>query len=491
MRWEGGPLEAYLRSRPDFETASPIDAETLLRAYGKGALDLFADTPFNCLLLTWSLGEPNVADAEQRTLAASFAEQARQRGLIVLATVYSGAAWLEAVGAAVEAGFNGVVLDGTFGAAEVEQACQALAGRGTLVILGEWRTTLSLEAPAAIGPRDGIWPALFTDEDESDTFESGPTTNPWVLSNGWRVAAVRAGAGERPVWAGHRPKRYRDQPFSAVDYIRAVADTAMAGGRWAVALDGEWQEGLLAGEAEYLAGWSRIAAAAAFFEERAAWRGIPPQPAVVVTLDPDLPDLFSSADTLNLLAVRHVPHRVLLRPELSSAGLPEGAHGLTFDLEPSVSEAAAINALTVAGGTLFTGPAWARAEVDLGLPKAALGAGGQMAYPSEKFEEDQFATDLRKRLDESGSTIRIFNTGTLMSYYTEQGDRGVLHLTEYSDYPTDNVTVRFPRNISKAVWITLDGYEEELEVYDTDGGGEIVIPETPWYCAVAIEFTTG
>jgi len=488
LRWEGGPLEVRRRAQPDFEAASPIASELLLQAYQPDSLDLFNDTPFNCLLLTWSLGEPTDDDAEQRSLAAALARRAQQRGVAAMAVIEPGSAWIEALEAAAEASFDGVVLDGDFSAEQVQQAADVLAGRGALVALGDWRRTLALREPAVIGPRDGIWPMLFTAEDESDTFQSGPTTNPWVLSNGWRVAAVRAGAAGRPVWAGHRPKRYRDQPFSATDYVRAVADTAMAGGRWAVALDGEWQAGLLNGDEEKLEGWRRIAAAAAFFEQHAAWREIPPQPAVVVALDPDQPDVFSHADTLNLLAVRHVPHRVVLRPELSRQGLPKGLHGLTFDHEPSDDEATAIDTLIQSGGTLFTGPRWGRAGVSLGIPKAALGAGGLMAYPSEKFEEDQFATDLRKRLDESGSTIRIFNTGTLMSFYTEQGDRGVLHITEYSDYPTDNVTVRFPRKIAKAVWTTLEGDEEELEVYDTDGGGEIVIPETSWYCAVTIDF---
>ncbi len=488
LRWEGGPLEAHRRAQPEFEADSPVSAEFLLQAYEAASLNLVQDTPFNCLLLTWSVGEATPADASQRSLAAAFAQQAEERGITALAVVEPGSVWLEAVEAAVGAGFSGIVLDGEFGAEQVGQAAKTLAGRGQLVALGDWRRTLSLEAPAVVGPSDGIWPALFTAEDESDSFQSGPTTNPWVLSNGWRVAAARAGAADRPVWAGHRPKRYRDQPFTDIDYMRAIADTAMVGGRWAVSLDGEWQAGLLAGDPEKLAGWRRIAAAAAFFEQHAAWRALPAQPAVVVTLDPSEPDVFSSADTLNLLAVRHVPHRVLLRERLGVDGLPAGAHGMTFDLGPSEAEAAAIRGLISSGGTLFTGPGWALAGVDLGLPRAALGAGGWMAYPSAEFEGDQFATDLRKRLDESGSSIRIFNTGTLMSFYTEQGDQGVLHLTEYSDYPTENITVRFPRKISKAVWTTLDGYEEELEVYDTDGGGEIVIPETPWYCAVTIDF---
>jgi hypothetical protein len=68
-----------------------------------------------------------------------------------------------------------------------------------------------------------------------------------VLANGWRVAALRAASAGEPVWAGHRPKQYRKQPLWKADYVRAIADAAMAGGRWVVTLDGDWQAGLLTG----------------------------------------------------------------------------------------------------------------------------------------------------------------------------------------------------------------------------------------------------
>lgn len=488
LRWEGGPLEVQRRAQPDYEPTSSISSALLLEAYEPAALALLNDTPFNCLLLTWSLGSKSPEDEAQRQVAAALAQQVQQQEMAALAAIESGPDWLEAVAAAAQAGFDGVVLDGFFTAAQVSEATEALAGAGAVVVLGGWRQALTLDSAAVIGSRDGVWPTLFTADDEPDSFESGPTSNPWVLANSWRVAALRAAARGRPVWAGQRPKRYRDQPLTAEDYLRAVADTGMAGGRWVLTLDGDWQAGLLSGDAEKLEGWRRIAAAVEFFEDHAAWRELPPQPAVVVVLDPALRDVFSGGETLNLLSVRHVPHRVLLREDLQANGVPKGAHSMTFDFEPGPAEQSAIQALVAGGGTLFTGPEWALAEVDLGLPAAALGAGGVMAYPAEKLNEDQFAAGLRKRLDESGATIRIFNTGTLMSYYTTAEGRGVLHLTEYSDYPTDNVTVRFPQKIKKALWITLDGEEEELEVYDTDGGGEIVIPEAPSYCAVTVEF---
>lgn len=492
LRWEGGPLEVQRRARPDFEAASPIEPDLLLRDYEPEVLALFEKTPFNCLLLTWSLGDKNEADAAQRQSVTRFAEAARAKGLATLGVIYPGADWAEAVEAASKAGLDGVALNGPFRPEQSRQAAAALGEGGVAVTLSGWREALQLADPAIRAGSDGVWPALLSAEDASEAFNAGPTTNPWVVANAWRVDALRADRTGRPVWAGHRPKRYREQPFVAADYVRAIADTAMAGGRWAVSLDGEWQAGLLQRQAEKLAGWKEIAATAAFFEEHADWRKLPPQPAIVVVHDPATPDEFSLGETLNLLAVRHVPHRLTLRAALAAQGVPPGAQALTFDFPPTPAERDALKAFAESGGIVFTGPQWARAGIDLGTAPVVAGGGGVLAYPDAELDEDRFATDLRRRLDEGGRTIRLFNTGTLMSFYTESdaGDRAVLHLTEYSDYPTDNVTVRLPKPIQKAVWVPLSGEPEDLQVYDTEGGGEIVIPEVPGYCAVVVDFET-
>ena len=490
LRWEGGPLEILRRAQPEAEAPAAIDPELLLQAYQPDALQLLEDAPFNCLLLTWSLGAASEADAEQRAAVAALARAAREKGFAALGVVSPGPDWEAAVRAAAEAGLDGVALDGPFHPEQSLRAAEILAGRGAVVTFGKWQDALALPDPPIRAGGDGVWPALLTAEDDTDAFQSGPTKNPWVVANAWRVDALRADRSGRPVWSTHRPKRYRKQPLVAADYVRAVADTAMAGGRWAVTLDGEWQAGLIRGDPDKLEGWRAIAAAAAFFEAHADWRALQPQAALAVAYDPVDPDQLSGQEVLNLLAVRHVPHRLVLRRSVAAGRIPPAAQALTFDFAPSDAERAALKAFAQGGGIVFTGPRWASAGVELGLPAPAGDRGGVLAYADAKIDEDRFATDLRRRLDESGRAIRIFNTGTLMSFYTETeaGDRAVLHLTEHSDYPTDNVTVRLPKPIQKAVWTTLAGEEEELQVYDTEGGGEVVIPEVPGYGALTVDF---
>jgi hypothetical protein len=126
VRWEGGPLEVLRRFRPGFEKPSAIAPELLLQAYDPASLKIFDDAPYNCLLLTWSLGAATEADAAQREAAAGFARAGREDGWTAFAVVEPGPDALNAARAAVEAGLDGVVLDGDFSAAEVSQVEQAV-----------------------------------------------------------------------------------------------------------------------------------------------------------------------------------------------------------------------------------------------------------------------------------------------------------------------------------------------------------------------------
>src|SRR5690606_27624335 len=106
-------------------------------------------------------------------------QAARDGGWTVLAVVEPGPDALNAARAAVEARLDGVVLDGDFSVGDVSQVEQAVGQTAAVILLGDWRVSLTLEQAQVRGSRDGVWPALFTAEDESDSFRSGPTTNPW------------------------------------------------------------------------------------------------------------------------------------------------------------------------------------------------------------------------------------------------------------------------------------------------------------------------
>ena len=302
---------------------------------------------------------------------------------------------------------------------------------------------------------------------------------------------MRDGSG-RPIWLAHRPKLYRDQPFELPDYIRAVADAAMAGGRWIVALDAGWQAGLAAGDKSTLASWKRLGETIRFFDRRPEWKDLAPQPALVLVHDPNSPSVFTTMDVLNMLAVRHVPHRVLLRADLEAGETPAGAAVLAYDQAPPAGgEHAALQAFADSGGMLLFGPVWAMYEYKGGedFKRVIPRKGTKVAYPAPELNGDKFAGDLRGRIEKKDAAPKIYNVGTIMSRYSVDADGGlsVLQLTEYSDYPTENVTVRLPHVVSRARFLPLEGPEEDLEIYETEHGSEVVVPEVPSYCAIVFE----
>jgi hypothetical protein len=151
LRWDGGPLELIRRERyakweqariAEFERKAaaqtktagvfahhdeeaarpkpfatpPINAAQELAVrdwYRPATLDLLQGAPYNCLLLTWSLGDSAESESVHRTIVAEYAGQARNRGLTVLAVIEPGPQWLGAVEAAAEV-FDGVVLESSF-----------------------------------------------------------------------------------------------------------------------------------------------------------------------------------------------------------------------------------------------------------------------------------------------------------------------------------------------------------------------------------------
>jgi hypothetical protein len=269
LRWDGGPLELVRRERysqweqarvaeferkaaqhtqaagsfanHDEEKARPkpfatppmtgAQKQAIRDWYRPATLDLLEGSPYNCLLLTWSLGEPTAAESEQRTIVAEYAGQARNRGLSVLAVIEPGPEWLGAVEAAAEV-FDGVVLEsrfpnepagaileGEFPEGSAEQALELLRKNNPeayVVSLSSWERVNRDPSFPILASHSGIWPGMLSPS-EATGWGAGPTSNPWVLSNGWQIGVLRADQSGRPVWTAHRPKPHRPQPLEFKD----------------------------------------------------------------------------------------------------------------------------------------------------------------------------------------------------------------------------------------------------------------------------------
>jgi hypothetical protein len=495
LRWDGGPLE--LKRRAQKEKPAPLDEaqRTAIHDwYQPETLPLLEGTPYNCLLLTWSLGKASEHDLQQRQLAKDYASRAREKDFAVLAVIEFGPEWLEAAQAAGDASFDGVVLEGELPKGAPKQALEALREKkpsAVLVPMDSWERVQRGAEFTILASRGGLWPGMLT-SDEATGWGAGPTSNPWVLSNAWQIGVVRADGSDRPVWMGHRPNRRRDQPIGPAEHIRAVADAGMAGARWVVALGDDWRVRLGRGDPEAREQWSELSRYVRFFEENKDWRKFPVWPSVVVVHDPATADAFATFDVLNMLGVRHIPHRVVLRPNLSPGAVDPSTRVVAYDFAPpDESEHGALQEFTAGGGTLLVGPHWSQWKYAAGADAKRLvaGKGTILAYPAEEVDSDQFSRDVRDTLNKKHAGPRLYNVGTIISLLTHDPETGraLLQMTEYGDYPTENVTVRFPRKFAKAELHTVRQPPAALEIYEEEDGIEIVIPSVPSYCAVILE----
>lgn len=506
LRWDGGPLELARRQKlahgneqknnqkAENYSLNETQKQAIRDWYRPATLDLLDGTPYNCLLLTWSLGEATEFDAEQRKLVIGYARQAREKGLVSLGVVEFGTEWVPAVEAAAT-GLDGVVLEGEFPEGAAESALKMLrkTNRDAVVVaMGSWKHVNRSARFPIVGSREGVWPGLLT-ASEAEGWLAGPTSNPWVLSNGWQIGVLGADGSERPIWMGHRPKRHRPQPLEFKDYVRAVADSGMSGARWVVALGDDWRPRLYLGEEEAIQQWQDLAEYVRFFEAKKEWGNFKIWPSVVVVHDPKHQSSFDSFDTLNMLAVRHVPHRVVLRQDFSAKAIRAETRVVAYDFAPpSDSEHRALQSFTSGGGTLLTGPRWSTAEyrADSGFKKVIAGAGSIRGYPAEEVDAGRFSRDVRNIVDEKHAAPKLYNVGSIISLYTvdPESGRALLQMTEYGDYPTENITVKFPRIIKKARMHVPGEPPADLEIYPgEEGGTEIDVPGVPFYCAVVID----
>lgn len=494
VRWEGGPLE--LKRLEAVETPLSVEAQAAATRdwYDAKHLRLLEDTPFNCLLLTWSVGASADEESAHRKAVAEFAEASRSKGFATLGVILHGKDWMAAVDAAVNSKLDGVVLEGEFPSDAASQSFESLqkANPAAVVVpMGAIESAPRDGRFPILATISGLWPGMLS-ADEASGWGAGPTSNPWVLSNAWRVGALRARGRERPAWMGHRPKRHRDQPIELPEYLRAVADSAMAGGRWVVSLDADWRARLASGDQATLDGWRRIAGLAAYFEEHKEWRGYPAYPGFVVVDDPQAPSAFAHGDMLNMLAVRQIPHKVILRSDFDEAPLEDRTAVVAFDAAPPNDiEQDALQAFTHRGGTLLLGPHWVMAKFKSPdrFKRLIAGKGTILSFTTADVKADEFSRNARHELDEHNAGPKLYNVGSIMSWYSSApgGGRTLLQLTEYGDYPTENVTVRFGHKIARAQAMCLGRDPEDLEIYEEEHGAEFVVPEVSGYCAVTIE----
>jgi len=138
IRWTGGPLELEWRGHAKTLPTDPSVRDALARWYEPGTLNVLADSPVNCLLVTWSAPSDAALEAEQQRLVKAYTEAAHNRGLAVLGLVYAAGDASKIAADVAKASLDGLVLDGdslrSFPSACVKPTalCRSLRSRKTL-----------------------------------------------------------------------------------------------------------------------------------------------------------------------------------------------------------------------------------------------------------------------------------------------------------------------------------------------------------------------
>jgi hypothetical protein len=402
------------------------------------AFELLAASPVNCLV------------AEKGSLPAAVAAQAKQKG------------W--------------TVVD------------PAAPPAGVVIVAGDWPGIAAAEPAAA--------PA-----DPTADASAGPTGNPWVDSNGWKVRLEKArnSAAAVLVDAPFKPKpKEKEAKVPPEGYELAVADCAVYGGRWIITLDEALAAGVLAKDAAALATWARITAAYKYFAAHKAWQANAPACVLGVISDFTGDNEYFGQELLNLVARTNQQYRVLLKTKLGLTAFTGLKAVLYADVKPpSPALRARILAFVAAGGLLITGPKWgakpgveAKDQDNPGYEFRTSGK-GRVAFSKAEFDDPWTLTqDANDLISHRNDLVAFYNGGSVESLYTWSPDRKrvLLHMLFYADAGPDDMSVRVAGKFRSAKLWALDGKEPvKLEMDSQKDAVELRLPRIQRYATAELE----
>jgi hypothetical protein len=70
---------------------------------------------------------------------------------------------------------------------------------------------------------------------------------------------------------------------------------------------------------------------------------------------------------------------------------------------------------------------------------------------------------------------------------TPDGKSEVVHLVNYSDFPVENVTVHFLGDYKRATFITPEGVEKKLDIYQAEEGWGVDLDKVATCASIKLE----
>ncbi len=417
------------------------------------------DNPINCLLLE---------EADQDRV---FVRAASERHIATLAVVRPRDS--ATLTRALSSGVDGVVFEGDFELPLLDTLRQSVraAGRIPIELPSRARIRLDTDDPIA-GTNQGLWPGLEIEHNGKTIV--GPTSSPWINTNGGFLRFLRARTGAI-VWLAVDPPPGTIFPVDR--YLQAVGDAAIPGARWVISLDADLEKRLHAHDAAALADWKRLSEILRFYEQFRRYSNFG---TFGVVMDRDTGGLLSSF-LLDMLAAQRTSARIIPPGRVTASSLDEVK--VLLDLESASlnpAEHKAMDDFVARGGTVLNPPPSAKFPEP--SPARMLPERRDLDRLQSLWEMVYNAT-LRKNFG-----VRAFNTiGILTGVMTPDGGRTVtVQLLNFLDYPGEAITVHALGTWKRARLIRPDGPPQNLSVYPVKEGTAVDLDR--FATAVAIQF---
>jgi hypothetical protein len=395
------------------------------------SLELLDRSPVNCLILS--------------APSAEFTAAANARGVVVLTA-------------------SGTPDDLTLTA----------TGQPTIHLTARAKMALASTDPI-IGTTQGLWPGVAAEE---NAHKAGPTSSVWIDTNTGFLRAVRAW-GASTVWIANAPPE--KTVITTARYLQAIADPAIIGARWVIALDSDLASRLGRREEAALGTWNRMGALLRYFEAHPEWRAMREAGELAIVQDPAKGGLISGG-ILDMIATKHTPVRPVPRQRLSPEALAGAKMAVNIDGDSLTPEQKEILRAFARGGNMILNgpPGWKDPSPESGaitLDKSELERLGDMFR------------DINSMIGRRNLGVRLFNVASMLSNYVSapDGKSAVVQLVNYSDYPVEDVTLHYLAEFPRATLISPDGAEKKLEVYKTDDGYGVDIPRVSTCAAIRLE----
>ncbi|HBY60493.1 MAG TPA: hypothetical protein DEH78_11770 [Solibacterales bacterium] len=367
--------------------------------------------------------------------------------------------------------------------------CLVTAGAPPTPAPASMKVVSLADAPAVVVK--GEWPGVPS---QAKSGGGGPTGNPWVDSNAWRIRLAQARNPGRAIWVEFA----KPEQGQAVNRLLTLADTAWCGARWIVDIGDELARGLSEGNSAAKAEWERLTRAAAFFERNRARQTLAPAARLGVLSSFEGEDEFLAQEVLNLAARRHLAYRILIKGAQFAPQSLAGLRGVLYTdaAPPPQAVLAALSAFVREGGLLLAAKPTLAAipgatRTGETLPRAELYrlGKGRIAAPKTDWDDPYLlALDAHLILSKQNDLARLYNPGLLLPIVSGDGRRTVVQMVNFAGRGSANdVALLVQTPFQAATFCSLEQPEPKpLAVQREAGRNELYLPPFSIYAAVEL-----